>query len=78
MNYLLNAAVGFTEAPRSSEPSRTMQQLFAPQPTQVAAKEVVRSSPSCSQDAALAEADRKLAAGESLFESTCRSSSSRG
>lgn len=41
--------------------------LFRVHPTQVAAKEVVKFAPSQTFESALAEADRKLAAGESLL-----------
>jgi hypothetical protein len=56
----------FAELLASQEEPRR-HNLFQMRPTQVAAKEVVTFSPPQNRDAALAEADRKLAAGESLL-----------
>lgn len=69
MNFLYTAA-GFAdgEMPQDWLRSRT----FEPQPSQLAAKDIVRFSPSLSQDAAYVEADRKLASGETLLDSAAR------
>lgn len=56
----------FAELPLPKDLARR-QGLFQVHPTQVAAKEIVSFAPPQTLDAALAEADRKLAAGESLL-----------
>ena len=60
-------ASGFFDGP--TDPSRmNFREIFENQPSQAMAKEVVRFSPARDANAALIEADRKIAAGESLFE----------
>mgnify|MGYP006888941179 CR=1 FL=1 len=57
------SAVGLAEGSSSVEHQR----MFAPRPTQMSKKDIVSYAPSRNQAAELAEADRKLAAGESLL-----------
>lgn len=59
-------STGFFNVPLSGDNART-REIFQAYPSQIASKHIVRFSPAQSTDAFIAEATRKVAAGESLF-----------
>ena len=61
-------STGFFTGPFVSDSLRASE-IFQGQPSQIASKQIVRFSPARNADAFLAEAARKVAAGESLLAS---------
>lgn len=61
-------STGFFNSPIASDSLRT-REIFQGQPSQIASKHIVRFSPTQSPDVFIAEAARKIAAGESLLAS---------